>query len=154
PSRWPTACPRRWCTRCAGRSGRHRGLLRAARREGARGRDQPRAARRGAGGTAPGGHCAEPIDAQEWPLIADKQPYPAVSYPVACTPQAWATAERVRVRVSGDAQSWLGRAELHGLRVGAASVSLAFTQVNGITGFSALDQRGQLTVTTAHDAAM
>ena len=44
---------------------------------------------------------------------------------------------------------WLGRVELHDLRVGDASVSLAFSQNDGITGFSLLAQQGELTVTMA-----
>ena len=44
---------------------------------------------------------------------------------------------------------WLGRVELHDLRVGNASVSLAFSQNDGITGFSLLAQQGELTVTMA-----
>ena len=44
---------------------------------------------------------------------------------------------------------WLGRIELHDLRVGDAAVSLAFSQNDGITGFSLLSQQGDLTVTMA-----
>jgi glycogen debranching enzyme len=89
-----------------------------------------------------------------------------VSYPVACIPQAWAAAApfmllQAMLGITADAPartlgvirpempSWLHRVELHQLTVGAAEVSLAFTQSDGITGFSLLDQRDELTVTMA-----
>lgn len=89
-----------------------------------------------------------------------------VSYPVACTPQAWAAATpfmllqamlgitaHAPTRTLGVIQphmpDWLGRAELHRLRIGHAHVNLAFSQANGITGFCLLDQEGEITVTMA-----
>jgi glycogen debranching enzyme len=92
-----------------------------------------------------------------------------VGYPVACMPQAWAAVVpfmllQAMLGISANAPlstldviqpslpSWLGRAELHGLRVGQATVSLAFTQIDGITGFSLLEQSGDLTVTMAATA--
>jgi hypothetical protein len=45
--------------------------------------------------------------------------------------------------------AWVKRAELRGLRVGDANVSLAFTQAGDVTGFSLLEQEGRLTVTMA-----
>jgi glycogen debranching enzyme len=92
-----------------------------------------------------------------------------VSYPVACMPQAWAAAApfmlfQALLGITADAPqrnlrviqpaipSWLGRAELHGLRVGDASVSLAFTHTEGATAFSLLEQEGRLNVTVAATA--
>jgi glycogen debranching enzyme len=89
-----------------------------------------------------------------------------VSYPVACMPQAWAAAapfmllqsmlsvtarapERMLAVIEPVLPPWLGRVELHGLRVGEASVSLAFSQNDGVTGFALLAQEGELTVTMA-----
>jgi glycogen debranching enzyme len=89
-----------------------------------------------------------------------------VSYPVACMPQAWAAAapfmllqamlsvtarapERTLAVIEPVMPPWLARVELHDLRVGAATVSLAFSQNDGITGFSLLGQQGELTVTMA-----
>jgi len=87
-----------------------------------------------------------------------------VGYPVACMPQAWAAAApfmllQAMLGLSAHAPSktlavirpklpsWLGRAEVHNLRVGDASAALAFTQNDGITGFSLLAQGGELAVT-------
>ncbi len=89
-----------------------------------------------------------------------------VEYPVACMPQAWAAAAPLMLlqamlgitahaptKTLGIMQpnmpAWLGRAELRGLRVGEAHVSLAFTQNAGITGFSLVEQHGKVTVTMA-----
>jgi glycogen debranching enzyme len=89
-----------------------------------------------------------------------------VDYPVACAPQAWAAAApfmllQAMLGLTAHAQSetlsviqpklpsWLGRAELHGLRIGGATVSLGFTQSGGVSGFSLLEQLGDLTVTMA-----
>ena len=87
-----------------------------------------------------------------------------VGYPVACMPQAWATAApfmllqamlgitayapaKTLAVIEPRMPDWLEHLELRGLRVGDARVGLAFTQLGGITGFSLLDQRGELTVT-------
>jgi glycogen debranching enzyme len=89
-----------------------------------------------------------------------------VAYPVACIPQAWAAATpfmllqallgitahaptRTLAVIQPHMPDWLGRAELHDLRVGDATVTLAFTQGAGITGFSLLDQQGEVNVTMA-----
>jgi glycogen debranching enzyme len=89
-----------------------------------------------------------------------------VSYPVACLPQAWAAAApfmllQAMLGITADAPAktlavnepqlpaWLTRAELARLRVGAATVDLAFTQRDGITGFSLLGQQGEINVTMA-----
>ena len=87
-----------------------------------------------------------------------------VSYPVACMPQAWAAAapfmllqallavtanapERTLNVIEPKMPPWLERIELHNLRVGGASASLAFSKQDGVTGFSLLAQQGDLTVT-------
>jgi hypothetical protein len=44
---------------------------------------------------------------------------------------------------------WLTHVELRRLRVGDATVSLAFAQRDGITGFSLLEQHGKVNVTMA-----
>jgi glycogen debranching enzyme len=89
-----------------------------------------------------------------------------VGYPVACRPQAWAAAApfmliQAMLGLTADASSrtlavirprlpeWLGRLALRNLRIGGARVGLAFTQSDGITGFSLLEQVGELTVTMA-----
>jgi glycogen debranching enzyme len=89
-----------------------------------------------------------------------------VNYPVACMPQAWAAAAPLMLvqamlgitahapgKTLGVIQpglpSWVGRAELRGMYVGDACVSLAFTQAGEVTGFSLLEQSGDVTVTMA-----
>jgi glycogen debranching enzyme len=89
-----------------------------------------------------------------------------VGYPVACMPQAWAAAApfmlmQAMLGLTTHAPSktlsvirpqlpgWLGRVEMRNLRIGEARVGLAFTQSDGITGFSLLEQDGELTVTMA-----
>jgi glycogen debranching enzyme len=89
-----------------------------------------------------------------------------VPYPVACSPQAWAAAApflllQTLLGITPDAPgktlniiqpqlpTWLRRIELQDLRLGAATVSLAFTQHAGITGFSLLEQHGEVAVTMA-----
>jgi glycogen debranching enzyme len=89
-----------------------------------------------------------------------------VAYPVACIPQAWAAAApllllQTMLGVSADAPAralrierpmlpdWLGRIRLDGLRVGDASVTLAFDRDGPVTGFALLGQRGRLSVTMA-----
>jgi glycogen debranching enzyme len=89
-----------------------------------------------------------------------------VGYPVACIPQAWATAVpfmllQAMLGITAHAPThtlaviqphvpdWLGRVELHQLKIAGAHVSLAFTQAGGITGFSLLDQEGDVNVTMA-----
>ncbi|HLH64451.1 MAG TPA: amylo-alpha-1,6-glucosidase [Solirubrobacteraceae bacterium] len=87
-----------------------------------------------------------------------------VGYPVACMPQAWAAAapfmllqamlgvtphapDRNLSIIQPHVPSWLGRVELRRMRLGDARVSLAFTQADGITGFSLLEQEGEVNVT-------
>ncbi|HVW18422.1 MAG TPA: glycogen debranching N-terminal domain-containing protein, partial [Solirubrobacteraceae bacterium] len=89
-----------------------------------------------------------------------------VNYPVACVPQAWAAATpfmllQAMLGISAHAPSktlavvqpelpkWLQRAELQQLRIGAATVTLAFSQAHGITGFALVQQEGQIDVTMA-----
>jgi glycogen debranching enzyme len=91
-----------------------------------------------------------------------------VAYPVACIPQAWAAAApfmllQAMLGISAGAPdgalqihrptlpAWLGRLELHGLRVGTSTLSLAFERDNGITGVSLLRQRGTIEVNVALD---
>jgi glycogen debranching enzyme len=89
-----------------------------------------------------------------------------VGYPVACMPQAWAAASpfmllQAMLGITAHAPArrldviqprlpwWVERAELRGLPVGEARVSLAFTRADDVTGFSLLEQSGELTVTMA-----
>jgi len=89
-----------------------------------------------------------------------------VAYPVACIPQAWATAApflllQAMLGVSADAPAgalrierpmlpdWLGRIRLERLRVGDAAVSLAFERDGDVTRFALLGQHGRLSVTMA-----
>ncbi len=88
-----------------------------------------------------------------------------VAYPVACIPQAWAAAApfmllQAMLGISAYAPEsrlmvdrprlpdWLGGVEIRNISVGGASVSLAFRQTGGGgTGFSLLEQRGEVRVT-------
>jgi len=88
-----------------------------------------------------------------------------VAYPVACIPQAWAatapfmllqamlgiSAHAPQNRLTVDRPrlaEWLGGVEIHGIRVGGSKVSLAFRETGtGSTGFSLLDQQGDVRVT-------
>jgi glycogen debranching enzyme len=88
-----------------------------------------------------------------------------VAYPVACIPQAWAAAApfmllQALLGISAHAPEnrltvdrprlpdWLGNVELRNIRVGAATVSLAFSySASGATGFSLLEQHGDVRVT-------
>jgi glycogen debranching enzyme len=87
-----------------------------------------------------------------------------VAYPVACIPQAWAaTAPFMLVQamlgVSAHAPNnrltvdrprlpdWLGAVDIRGIRVGNSKVSLAFRQTGPGTGFSLLEQQGNVRVT-------
>jgi glycogen debranching enzyme len=87
-----------------------------------------------------------------------------VEYPVACMPQAWAAAapfmllqavlgvnahaaKRTLSVIQPKLPDWLKRVTVRGLRVGEASVSLAFTQNRGATSFSLVEQQGELDVT-------
>jgi glycogen debranching enzyme len=87
-----------------------------------------------------------------------------VDYPVACMPQAWAAAApfmllqailginahapgRTLSVIQPSLPPWLKRVSLRALRVGDATVSLAFTQRDEVTAFSLVDQQGDVDVT-------
>jgi glycogen debranching enzyme len=87
-----------------------------------------------------------------------------VAYPVACIPQAWAAAApfmllQAMLGISAHAPTnsltvdqprlpdWLGTVEIRGIRVGNSKVSLAFRQTGPSTGFSLLEQQGNVRVT-------
>ena len=87
-----------------------------------------------------------------------------VAYPVACIPQAWAatapfmllqamlgiSAHAPKNRLTVDRPrlpDWLGAVEIRGIRVGNSKVSLAFRQTGPSTGFSLLEQQGNVRVT-------
>ena len=88
-----------------------------------------------------------------------------VAYPVACIPQAWAatapfmliqallgiSAHAPENRLTVDRPrlpDWLGRAEIRDLRIGGSTVALGFQySASGSTGFSLLDQQGDVHVT-------
>lgn len=87
-----------------------------------------------------------------------------VAYPVACIPQAWAAAApfmllQAMLGISAHAPNnlltvdrprlpdWLGGVEIRGIRVGDSTVSLAFRQTGPSTGFSLLQQKGNVRVT-------
>ena len=89
-----------------------------------------------------------------------------VAYPVACIPQAWAAAApflllQAMLGISPDAPAralridrpmlpdWLGQVRLHGLRVGDATVTLAFERDGAVTAFALLGQSGKVNVTMA-----
>ncbi len=87
-----------------------------------------------------------------------------VAYPVACIPQAWAAAApfmllQAMLGISAHAPlnsltvdrprlpDWLGEVEIRGIQVGSSKVSLAFRQAGPSTGFSLLEQDGNVRVT-------
>jgi glycogen debranching enzyme len=88
-----------------------------------------------------------------------------VAYPVACIPQAWAAAApfllmQAMMGISADASrntlavnrpllpDWLDSLELADLRVASSVVTLSFRRAGpGITGFSLLNQQGDVSVT-------
>ena len=86
-----------------------------------------------------------------------------VAYPVACIPQAWAAAAsfmllQAMLGVSAHAPEnrltvdqpqlpeWLSSVEIRDIRVGRSKVSLAFRQAGSSTGFSLLEQQGNVRV--------
>ena len=92
--------------------------------------------------------------------IAARQP---VSYPVACSPQAWAAgspflmlqsmlgisarAERNLLTVNEPhLPSWLHTVELRNLRVGSSRITLLFRREGDITSFSLLQREGDIRV--------
>jgi len=89
-----------------------------------------------------------------------------VAYPVACIPQAWAAAApflllQSMLGISADAPAralrierpalpdWLDRIRLERLRVGDAGVTLEFKRDGRVTGFTLIEQDGELNVTLA-----
>jgi glycogen debranching enzyme len=87
-----------------------------------------------------------------------------VAYPVACIPQAWAATApfmllQAMLGISAHAPhnqltvdrprlpDWLEAVEIRGIRVGGSKVSLAFRQSGYGTGFSLLEQQGNVRVT-------
>jgi glycogen debranching enzyme len=87
-----------------------------------------------------------------------------VNYPVACIPQAWAAAApfmllQALLGISAHAPEnrltvdrprlpdWLGSVEIRDIRVARSKVSLAFRQTGPSTGFSLLEQQGNVRVT-------
>jgi glycogen debranching enzyme len=86
-----------------------------------------------------------------------------VAYPVACIPRGAAAAPfmllQAMLGISAHAPDnsltvdrprlpdWLGAAEIRGIRVGSSKVSLAFRQTGPSTGFSLLEQQGNVRVT-------
>ena len=88
---------------------------------------------------------------------------PPVSYPVACSPQAWAAgapflilqallgisarADENRLTVNKpQLPDWLNWVELRNLRVGNSRISLLFRREGTITGFSLIDRDGDIRV--------
>jgi glycogen debranching enzyme len=86
-----------------------------------------------------------------------------VAYPVACIPQAWAATApfmllQAMLGISAHAPNnrltvdrprlpdWLGAVEVRGIRVGSSKVSLAFRQTGLSTGFSLLEQEGNVRI--------
>jgi glycogen debranching enzyme len=86
-----------------------------------------------------------------------------VAYPVACIPQAWAAAApfmlvQALLGISAHAPEnrltvdqprladWVASADIEGIRVGRARVSLAFRRTESSTAFSLLDQQGDVRV--------
>jgi len=89
-----------------------------------------------------------------------------VAYPVACIPQAWAAAApllmlQTMLGISASAPTraltierpllpdWLGSLRLERMRVGDASVTLDFRRDGDATGFTLVEQAGDVNVTMA-----
>jgi glycogen debranching enzyme len=92
-----------------------------------------------------------------------RSPNRPVSYPVACSPQAWAAGApylilQAMLGISARAHEnvltvnkphlppWLNTVELRGLRVGDSKISLVFRREGEITGFSLLSREGDVRV--------
>ena len=92
-----------------------------------------------------------------------RSPNRPVSYPVACSPQAWAAGApflilQAMLGISARAPEnlltvnhphlppWLNTVELRGLRVGDSRISLVFRREGDITGFSVLARAGDVRV--------
>jgi len=92
-----------------------------------------------------------------------RSPNRPVSYPIACSPQAWAAGSpflilQAMLGISARAHEnlltvnkpqlpvWLSTVELRNLRVGDSRITLLFRRDGEITGFSLLDREGDLRV--------
>jgi glycogen debranching enzyme len=92
-----------------------------------------------------------------------RSPQRPVAYPVACSPQAWASGApflllQAMLGISARAPEntltvnkphmppWLNTVELHNLRVGRSTISVVFRRQGETTGFSLLEKQGNLRV--------
>ena len=92
-----------------------------------------------------------------------RSPQRPVAYPVACSPQAWASGApflllQAMLGISATAPEntllvkkphlppWLNTVELHNLRVGRSTISVVFRRQGETTGFSLLEKEGNLRV--------
>jgi glycogen debranching enzyme len=92
-----------------------------------------------------------------------RSPQRPVAYPVACSPQAWASGApflllQAMLGISATAPEntllvkkphlppWLDTVELHNLRVGRSTISVVFRRQGETTGFSLLEKEGNLRV--------
>jgi glycogen debranching enzyme len=92
-----------------------------------------------------------------------RSPQRPVAYPVACSPQAWASGApflllQAMLGISATAPEntllvkqphlppWLNTVELHNLRVGRSTISVVFRRQGETTGFSLLEKEGDLRV--------
>jgi len=92
-----------------------------------------------------------------------RSPNRPVAYPVACSPQAWASGTpflllQSMLGISARAPEntltinqpllppWLNTVELHNLRVGRSMISIVFRREGEITGFSLLEKEGNVRV--------
>jgi glycogen debranching enzyme len=92
-----------------------------------------------------------------------RSPQRPVAYPVACSPQAWASGApflllQAMLGISAMAPEntllvkqphlppWLNTVELHNLRVGHSTISVVFRRQGETTGFSLLEKEGDLRV--------
>ena len=92
-----------------------------------------------------------------------RSPQRPVTYPVACSPQAWASGApflllQAMLGISARAPEnpllvnkphlppWLNTVELHNLRVGGSAISVVFRRQGETTGFSLLEKEGNLRV--------
>jgi glycogen debranching enzyme len=92
-----------------------------------------------------------------------RSPQRPVAYPVACSPQAWASGApflllQAMLGISATAPEntllvkqphlapWLDTVELHNLRVGHSTISVVFRRQGETTGFSLLEKEGDLRV--------
>ncbi|HVE91135.1 MAG TPA: amylo-alpha-1,6-glucosidase [Actinomycetota bacterium] len=92
-----------------------------------------------------------------------RSPNSPVSYPVACSPQAWAAGSvffliQAMLGISARAHEnlltvndpglppWLGKVEIANMRVGSSSISLLFTRDGDVTSFSLVSKEGDVRV--------